>query len=88
MAGLVHSDFKKAADTFFGHIQSLRALRDEIVERPFHTAAGIDAMVLSYLIDTDISAKNIDAYAQLNPCQMTEEFTAYFKKEIGLTEKA
>jgi hypothetical protein len=80
---LIHEDFLKVADKFFGHISSMEDLRDHIVAHPFGTAAGIYAMVLSYLLDTEISEKQIDGFCRLSPNPMTKKFAEHFKIKIA-----
>ena len=80
---LVHEDFLKVADKFFGHISSIEDLRDHIVAHPAGTAAGIYAMVLSYLLDKRISRAQIDEFCRLGSNPMTKKFAEHFKIKIA-----
>ncbi|MGD0189626.1 MAG: hypothetical protein ABSD74_02675 [Rhizomicrobium sp.] len=81
--GMIHADFVIAAGDFFEGTFSIRELRDRIVQRPFGTAAGIYAIVLTYLLDPQITAGEIDSFVRLSPNQMTERFAANFKNKLG-----
>ena len=84
---LVHEDFLKVADKFFGHILSVENLRDHIVAHPTGTAAGIYAIVLSYLLDKELTDAQIDVFCRLSPNPMTKKFAEHFKIKIATAQK-
>ena len=82
-AQLVSDDFLKVANKVFGHISTIENLRDHIIAHPRGTAAGIYAMVLSYLLDKKISEKQIDEFCHLSPNPMTKKFAEHFKIKVA-----
>lgn len=81
---LIYDDFLKVANKFFGYISSLQYLRDHIVAHPSGTAAGIYAMVLTYLLDKKVTDEQIDGFCRLSPNPMTKKFAEQFKAKIAV----
>lgn len=83
-AQLIYEDFSNVANGFFGHIASIRHLRDHIVAHPFGSVAGVNAMALSYLLDPRITRQKIDELARITPNTMTGKFATRLKNKIGI----
>jgi hypothetical protein len=82
-AKLVVEDFLAVADAFFDSIWSLRDLRARVVERPSGTGAAIHAMALTYLIEPNMDADEINRLAALNPSPMTLRFAMILRNKLG-----
>jgi hypothetical protein len=81
-AKLVGEDFTKVAGDFFDCASSVVELRDEVVTHPSGTGAAMYAMALTYLIDQEITATDIDRLANIRPSPMTTKFASFMKKKI------
>jgi hypothetical protein len=81
-AELIYDDFLRVECDFFEGASTIEKLRDRIISHPVSTSSGIDAMVLSYLIDPDISLDELGEYASISENAMTKEFALYFKTNL------
>lgn len=81
-AKLVYDDFLRVNRQFFNETTTIEKLRDRIASHPINASAGIDAMVLTYIANPNVSLDELERYARLSQNAMTREFSMYFKTEV------